>query len=149
MQQAYGKVADIDIQEAIGCGGSRAVRARANGSGAPLGNTSSGLRQLREWLEEEQVGEVAMESTPTGNRALRSLLTQVAWGAVHTNGSFFQQLFRRLIPRLGIQKAIWAVAHRLTRLISRIPHENVSYWEHGDTPDPEPFSAVNNDFRTN
>lgn len=97
--------------------------------------------QLASWVgscpgREESAGRSRNDRSPTGNRAMRSLLTQMAWGAVHTNGSFFQHLFRRLMPRLGIQKAIWAVAHRMTRLIWRILHENVSYRERGDTPDP-------------
>jgi transposase len=99
--------------------------------------------QLASWIgccpgREESAGRSRQDRSPTGNRAMRRLLTQIAWGAVHTNGSFFQHLFRRLLPRLGIQKAIWAVAHRITRLLWRILHEGVSYRECGDTPtDPK------------
>ena len=34
-------------------------------------------------------------------------------------GSHFQAVFRRLLPRLGYQSAIWAIAHRLCRWFGR------------------------------
>jgi hypothetical protein len=42
---------------------------------------------------------------------------------VKKNGSYFQAVFRRLLPRLGYQSAIWAVAHRLCRVVWKILHE--------------------------
>ena len=68
---------------------------------------------------------------------MRRLLTPIAWAAVKTKGSFFQYLFRRLVPPLGPRKAIWAVAHRIARLLWRILHEKVEYQERGSTPDPK------------
>ena len=62
---------------------------------------------------------------------MRRLLDQAAHAAVKKKGSFFQHLYRRLLPRLGEQKAIWAVAHRLCRLVWKILHEGVSYVEKG------------------
>ena len=43
---------------------------------------------------------------------------------------------RRLSPRLGYAKAVWAIAHHLCRLIWKILHEGVSYVESGPTPPP-------------
>jgi len=40
-------------------------------------------------------------------------------------------VFRRLLPRLGYQQAIWAIAHRLSRLIWKILHQGVRYDERG------------------
>jgi hypothetical protein len=48
---------------------------------------------------------------------MRRILDQAALAAVKKKGSFFQSLYRRLLPRLGEQKAIWAVAHRLCCLL--------------------------------
>ena len=45
--------------------------------------------------------------------------------------SHFQAVFRRLLPRLGYQSAIWAVAHRLCRLVWKILHEGVRFIEQG------------------
>jgi hypothetical protein len=46
-------------------------------------------------------------------------------------------VFRRLLPRLGYQSAIWAVAHRLCRMVWKILHEGVRFIEHGVEPDPK------------
>lgn len=62
---------------------------------------------------------------------MRRLLSQAAHAAAHAKGSFFESLYRRLVVKLGPQKAIWALAHRLCRLIWKILHEGVSYQEHG------------------
>ncbi len=47
-------------------------------------------------------------------------------------GCVFQQQFRRLVPRLGKYKAIWAVAHRIARLLWKILHDKVTYQERGN-----------------
>jgi len=39
--------------------------------------------------------------------------------------------FRRLRTRLEYQEAIWAIAHRLCRLLWKILHEGVRYEERG------------------
>ncbi len=71
-----------------------------------------------------------------GNRYLRRILNQAAHAAVKKNGSHFQAVFRRLLPRLGYKAAIWAVAHRLCRLVWKILHEGVQFVEQGSDPDP-------------
>jgi transposase len=72
-----------------------------------------------------------------GNKYLRRLLNQAAHAAVKKNGSHFQAVFRRLLPRLGYQSAIWAIAHRLCRVIWKILHEGVRFIEHGRESDPK------------
>jgi hypothetical protein len=56
---------------------------------------------------------------------------------VKKNGSHFQAVFRRLLPRLGYQSAIWAIAHRLCRVLWKILHEGVQFIEQGNKPDPK------------
>jgi transposase len=75
--------------------------------------------------------------SPKGNRYLRRILNQAAHAAVKAKGSHFQAVFRRLLPRLGYNAAIWAVAHKLTRLVWKILHEGVTYIEQGSEPDPK------------
>ena len=70
------------------------------------------------------------------NKYLRRVLNQAAHAAVKKNGSHFQAVFRRLLPRLGYQSAIWAVAHRLCRVVWKILHEGVRFIEQGHEPDP-------------
>jgi len=67
---------------------------------------------------------------------MRSILNQCANAAVKAKGSVFQDLYRRLVPRLGHAKAIWAVAHKLCRVIWKILHDGVDYQERGHQPNP-------------
>ena len=66
-----------------------------------------------------------------GNKYLRRVLNQAAHAAVAKKGSHYQVVFRRLLPRLGYKSAIWAVAHRLCRVVWKILHEGVRYIEQG------------------
>ncbi len=62
---------------------------------------------------------------------MRRLLNQAAQAAVKVKGSIFEVTFRRLLPRLQYKRAIWAIAHRLCRLLWKILHEGVRYEERG------------------
>ena len=73
---------------------------------------------------------------PKGNRYVRKLLAQAAQAAVRTNNCYFQQLFRRFVPRLTYAGAIWAIAHRLGKLVWKILHDGVDYIEHGGGTTP-------------
>jgi transposase len=79
----------------------------------------------------EESAEVSTSNrSPKGNRLMRRVLTQVANAAIKTNNCYFQLLYRRLLPRLGHNKALWAVAHRLCRLTWKILHQGVEYIEY-------------------
>jgi transposase len=75
--------------------------------------------------------------SPKGNRQLRRIFTQAAQAAVKKKGCHFQNLFRRLMPKLGFNGAIWAVANRLCKLVWKILHDGVSYIEHGTETNPK------------
>jgi hypothetical protein len=62
---------------------------------------------------------------------MRRVLNQVAHAAVKTKGSVFGALYRSFVIRLGHNKAIWAIAHRLCRLTWKILHQGVRYIEFG------------------
>ena len=62
---------------------------------------------------------------------MRRILNQCANAAVKHKGSIFEILYRRLVPRLGHNKTIGAIAHRLCRLIWIILHKGVRYKERG------------------
>lgn len=66
-----------------------------------------------------------------GNCYVRRLLSQAAHAAVKKNGSHFQSLFRRFLPRLAYNGAIWATAHRLAH-----------YIEQGKKPIPRPRNVA-------
>jgi transposase len=81
--------------------------------------------------DEESAGVSRSHRSPKGNRNMRRLLNQCASAAVKLKGSIFQLLYRRLLPRLGHKQAIWAVAHKLCRLIWMILHKGIRYAERG------------------
>jgi hypothetical protein len=68
---------------------------------------------------------------------MRRVLSQVANAAVKSKGSVFQNLYRKLAPRVGHNKAIWAIAHRLCRLTWKILHQGISYIEYGIRLNPQ------------
>jgi transposase len=72
-----------------------------------------------------------------GNRYLRVTLCQAAQAAVRAKQSVFEQKFRRLLPRMGYTKAIWAIAHHLAIVIWKVLHQGVEYVEYGMTQSPE------------
>jgi len=72
-----------------------------------------------------------VDSALKGNRTMRRLLNQAAHAAIKVKGSIFEVTFRRLLLRLKYQQAIWAIAHRLCRLLWKILHEGVRYEERG------------------
>lgn len=93
-------------------------------------------KHLASWVgvcpgQEESAGVSVSNRSPKGNRFMRRLLNQAANAAVKAKGSIFEIVFRRLLPRLGFKQAIWAIAHRLCRLIWKILHQSVRYDERG------------------
>lgn len=92
--------------------------------------------QLASWVgvcpgRQESAGESTSNRSAKGNRAMRRLLNQLAHAAVRKRDCYLQILFQRLSPRLGYAKAVWAIAHRLCRLIWKVLHEGVHYVERG------------------
>jgi transposase len=78
--------------------------------------------QLASWVGvcpglQESAGESSSDRSAEGNRALRRLLNQLAHAAVRKRDCYLQIVFKRLSPRLGYAKAVWAIAHRSCRLI--------------------------------
>jgi transposase len=93
-------------------------------------------KALSSWVgvcpgKEESAGQSHSTRSPKGNRQMRRLLNQAAQAAVKVKGSIFEVTFSRLRLRLGYKQAIWAIAHRLCRLLWRMLHEGVRYQEHG------------------
>ena len=93
-------------------------------------------QQMASWIgvcpgRQESAGQSKSNRSAKGNRTMRRVLNQVAWSAVRTKDSFFRELYQRLIPRLGIHKAIWAVSHRIAKVVWKLLHDKVHYIERG------------------
>lgn len=92
--------------------------------------------QLASWVGvcpgREESAEVSKSNrSPKGNRMMRRLLSQAANAAQKSKGSIFQLHYRRLVVRMGHNKAIWAIAHRLCKLVWIILHRGAQYIEFG------------------
>jgi len=108
----------------------------------PEASTFDSAAQLTSWAgtcpgKEESAEQNHSSRSAKGNKYLRRVLTEVAQAAVKTKGSQYQIVFRRLLPRLGYQQALWAVVHRLCRLVWKILHDRVTYIEQGLQRDPK------------
>ena len=105
-------------------------------------STFPSAAELTSWVgtcpgKEESAEENHSSRSAKGNKYLRRVLNQAAHAAVKKKGSYFQAVFRRLLPRLGYKSAIWAIAHRLCRVVWKILHEGVRFIEQGSEPDPK------------
>jgi len=103
--------------------------------GAKAGTFAS-AKNLSSWVGacpgEEETAEVNYSArSPKGNRHMRRLLNQAANAAVKVKGSIFEIVYRRLVPRLGHNKTIGAIAHRICQLIWIILNKGVRYEERG------------------
>lgn len=86
---------------------------------------------------DESAEENHSSRSPKGNHFVRRILNQAAHAAIKKKGSHFQALFRRFLPALKYKGAIWAIAHRLGRLVWKILHDGVHYIEQGQETDPK------------
>ena len=99
--------------------------------------TLPSAKNLSSWVgacpgEEESAGVNSSPRSPKGNRNMRRLLNQAADAAVKRKGSIFEIVYRRLVPRLGHNKTIGAIAHhRICQLIWMILYKGVRYEERG------------------
>ena len=108
----------------------------------PAAATFPSPQQLSSWVgacpgREESAEISSSNRSPKGNRAMRRVLNQVANAAVKAKGSVFQSRYLKLRARLGHNKAIWAIVHRLCRLTWKILYQRVGYIEFGNRPNPD------------
>jgi hypothetical protein len=68
---------------------------------------------------------------------LKSDVVLIGGGLAGLAASIHQSVFRRLLPRLGFKGAIWAIAHRLGRLVWKILHDHIRYLEQGAETTPQ------------
>jgi transposase len=102
----------------------------------PEAKVFGSAKELASWVgvcpgEEQSADKAGSTRSPKGNRVMRGVLNQAAHAAVKMKGSIFELAFRRLLTRMNYQKAIWAVGHRICRVIWKILHEKVAYIEFG------------------
>jgi transposase len=128
-QQAVQRLAEVP---GLGCDSGQQIIAQVG----PTAATFPSARNLASWVgvcpgENVSAEHSTSSRSAKGNRTLRRLLNQAANAAVRMKGSIFELIYRRMVPRMGHNKAIWAIAHRLCNLIWKILHQGVRYEERG------------------
>lgn len=88
--------------------------------------------KLASWVaicpgQQESAGISVSSRSAKGNWMMRRTLSQTAWAAIATKGSDAQRRFRVWRPKIGPQKAAWAVAHYQLRVVWKILHDGVRY----------------------
>jgi transposase len=81
----------------------------------------------------ESAGKRHSGKTPKGNRWLRRILTEAAWGATRKKGSYYKALYGRLARRRGKKRALVAIAHSLLVTIYHMLNEHRTYADLGAT----------------
>lgn len=69
--------------------------------------------------------------TRRGNRWLRGALTEAAWAAARTKGTYAAAQYRRLAARRGKKRALVAVSHSLLTAVYHVLHERVPHRDLG------------------
>jgi transposase len=70
--------------------------------------------------------------TKPGNQALKSILSQAAWAASRTKGTYLSAQYRQLVRRRGKKRAIVAVAHSIITSVYHMLSRHQLYRELGD-----------------
>lgn len=81
----------------------------------------------------ESAGKHRRASARKGNKFLRTLLTQCAWAAVNTRSTYWRDKYFRLRKRRGEGRAVFAIAHKLARVIYSVLKTRTEYRELGST----------------
>jgi transposase len=81
----------------------------------------------------ESAGKRLSGATGHGNTWLRSTLVQAAHAAARTKGTYLASVYRRLVARRGVKKAIMAVAHRIVIAIYHMLSKREPYHDLGAT----------------
>jgi transposase len=79
----------------------------------------------------ESAGKRRSGQTTKGSPYLRAALTQAAWAAAHTKGTYLAAQYHRLIRRMGRNKALVAVAHSLLVIVYHVLESRAGYRELG------------------
>jgi transposase len=79
----------------------------------------------------ESAGKKKSSRTRHGNKYLKSLLVELAWGATRTKGTYFRAKYESMVGRRGKKKALLAIGHKILCASYYIIKDKVPYQELG------------------
>jgi hypothetical protein len=69
--------------------------------------------------------------TTQGNKQVKNVLTEIAWAATRTKGTFYKARYHRLAARRGKKRALIAVGHSILKSVYHILKDTCEYKELG------------------
>ena len=79
----------------------------------------------------ESAGKKKSSRSRHGNKYLKSLLVELAWGATRTKGTYFRAKYESMVGRRGKKKALLAIGHKILCASYYIIKDKVPYQELG------------------
>jgi len=76
---------------------------------------------------DESAGKFKSTATTKGNKQLRSIIVQVAWGASRKKGSYFMDKFQKMAIRKSRKKALVAIGRKILVIIWHVLKEKTQY----------------------
>jgi len=76
---------------------------------------------------DESAGKFKSTATTKGNKHLRAIIVQVAWGAARNKGSYFMDKFQKLAMRKSRKKALVAIGRKILVIIWHLLKEKTQY----------------------
>jgi len=138
-------VAQLDTIPGIACEAAQAILAE---TGTNMGQFPS-HKHLCSWAAQcpgnhESAGKHKSGKTAKANKWLDAVLTEVAWAASRTKGTYLNAQYHRLAPRRGKKRAIGAVKHSILTALYFMVRDQVAYNDLG----PDHFTRINPDQQT-
>jgi transposase len=76
---------------------------------------------------DESAGKFKSTATTKGNKHLRAIIVQIAWGASRNKGSYFMDKFQKLAMRKSRKKALVAIGRKILVIIWHVLKEKTHY----------------------
>jgi transposase len=89
----------------------------------------------------ESAGKAKPAPTRKGDKYLRTILVQAAQAGKNTRGSFWREVYYRLVPRLGKPKTIMAIARKMLVAVFYMLRDGVPYRMPSTQPPPPAQAA--------
>lgn len=80
----------------------------------------------------ESAGKKKSSHTNHGNKATKAIMTECAWCATRTKGTYFAARYKRLVGRRGKKRALVAIAAMMLKVVYHMLKDGTAYQEHGE-----------------
>ena len=94
----------------------------------------------------ESAGKKKSGKTNHGDKFVKSTLTEAAWAASRTKGTFFKERYERISKRKGVKKALIAVGHPMLIAVYHVISTGGRYHELGEQYVPNRIEKKRRDY---